>query len=54
MLIDELMLFNLFTSKVLYVLYIMSDVVPHVITISDRYGAPQSPIDPNISICLPD
>ena len=46
-LIDELMPFNFFTSRFFSAVDIMSDVAPHVIIISDMYGAPQSAIDPN-------
>ena len=44
--IDELMPFNFFTSRFFSAVDIMSDVAPHVIMISDMYGAPQSAIDP--------
>jgi len=45
-LIDELMPFNFFTSRFFSAVDIVSDLLPHVILISDMYGAPQSAIDP--------
>ena len=45
-LIDKLMPFNFFTSRFFSAVDIISDVTPHVIIISDMYGAPQSAIDP--------
>ncbi|SHG08774.1 hypothetical protein SAMN05444405_1231 [Bacteroides luti] len=45
-LIDELMQFNFFTSRFFSAVDIISKIPPHVILISDMYGAPQSAIDP--------
>ncbi|WP_321436485.1 hypothetical protein [uncultured Bacteroides sp.] len=45
-LIDKLMPFNFFTSRFFSAVDIISDVAPHVIIISDMYGAPQSAVDP--------
>lgn len=44
--IDELMPFNFFTSRFFSAVDIISNVSPHVIILSDMYGAPQSAIDP--------
>lgn len=45
-LIDELMPFNFFTSRFFSAVDIISNVPPHVIILSDMFGAPQSAIDP--------